>query len=32
MFRRTLLASAFALASSFALAAPVTYTIDPGHT
>ncbi len=32
MFRRTLLASAFALASSLAFAAPVTYTIDPGHT
>lgn len=32
MFRRTLLASAFAFASSFAFAAPVTYTIDTGHT
>ena len=32
MFRRTLLASAFVFASSAAFAAPVTYTIDPGHT
>lgn len=32
MFRRTLLASALALASTFAVAAPVTYTLDPGHT
>ncbi|HNR91536.1 MAG TPA: YceI family protein [Dokdonella sp.] len=32
MFRRTALASAFALVSSVAFAAPVTYTIDPGHT
>lgn len=32
MLRRTLFASALALASASAIAAPVTYTIDPGHT
>lgn len=32
MLRRPLLASLIALASASAVAAPVTYTIDPGHT
>lgn len=32
MLRNSLLASAILLASSAAIAAPVTYTIDPGHT
>ncbi len=32
MLRRTLFASALALASASGIAAPVTYTIDPGHT
>lgn len=32
MLRRPLLASLIALASASAFAAPVTYTIDPGHT
>lgn len=32
MLRRTLFASAIAFASASAFAAPVTYTIDPGHT
>lgn len=32
MLRKTLIASAFALASSVALAAPVSYIIDPNHT
>lgn len=32
MFRNTLIASAIALASSAAFAAPVSYTIDPTHT
>ncbi|WP_440225378.1 YceI family protein [Dokdonella sp. MW10] len=32
MLRRTVLASALAFASAAAVAAPVTYTIDPGHT
>ena len=32
MLRRSLLASVIALASASAFAAPVTYTIDPGHT
>lgn len=32
MLRHTLLASVIALASASAMAAPVTYTIDPAHT
>lgn len=32
MLRRTVLASVIAVASASAIAAPVSYTIDPGHT